>query len=219
MDPFRLALAMGPLAVYLLILGYVNLRARPLVTTGTRDTALLAFAVFGLVLVGPMELFLPPAAQFRFGGYVWPMLAAFYGLCVTLWILLARPRLVVYNISIGQLRPVLADLVATLDDKARWAGDGLVLPQLGVQLYLECFSPMRNVTLRSSGPDQSISGWRRLDAALGEALSQVQVQRNPRGYSFLSMGVLMLGVIMWRVGTHPDLVNQALRQMLPGWKL
>ena len=52
-------------------------------------------------------------------------------------LLVLRPRLVIYNISVDQLRPILAELVEQLDSEARWAGDSLALPALGVQLHLD----------------------------------------------------------------------------------
>ena len=39
MDPFRLCLALGPVAIYLLLLGAVNLSRRPLLVSGVRDAA------------------------------------------------------------------------------------------------------------------------------------------------------------------------------------
>ena len=62
-----------------------------------------------MVLVGPIELFRPEAAIAEFGGYVWLFLLVFYWLWVWLAVLVARPRLVVYNISAEELRPVLAE--------------------------------------------------------------------------------------------------------------
>jgi hypothetical protein len=59
MDPFRLCLAFGPVTIYLLLLGIVNLGRRPLLVSGVRDTAALALAISGLVIVGPIELFFP----------------------------------------------------------------------------------------------------------------------------------------------------------------
>ncbi|MEI7903478.1 MAG: hypothetical protein WCK89_24835, partial [bacterium] len=61
MDPFRLCLAFGPVAIYAVLLGAINLLRRPFAVSGTRDAAALGLAVSGLVIVGPIELFLPPA--------------------------------------------------------------------------------------------------------------------------------------------------------------
>ena len=149
MDPFRFYLALGPVAIYLLLLGAVNLSRRPLLVSGGRDAATLALAVSGMVIVGPIELFAPLGAA-QAGPYVWFLLLALYALCATLALLLLRPRLVIYNISVDKLRPVLATLVEQLDTDARWAGDSLVLPGLGVQLYVDSFAMLRSASRVSS---------------------------------------------------------------------
>ena len=143
MDPFRLCLALGPVAMYLLLLGAVNLSRRSLLVSGVRDAAALALAVSGLVVIGPMELFFPFESAVKLGSYVWLLLLALYVMCVVLWLLLLRPRLVIYNISADKLRPILADVVGQFDGDARWAGDSLAIPGLGVQLYMDNFAPLR----------------------------------------------------------------------------
>ena len=50
MDPFRLCLALGPAAIYFLLLGTINLSRRPLLVSGGRDTATLALAITGMGL-------------------------------------------------------------------------------------------------------------------------------------------------------------------------
>ena len=216
MDPFRFIIALGPLAIYLMLLGYVNLRRTPLVTTGTRDTALLAFAVVGLVIVGPLELFMPQEAivRFRSASIVWALLLGFYSLCVTLFILLSRPRLVVYNVTPEHLRPILADLAARMDESARWAGDSLAMPQYGVQLHLEAFAPTRTVTLKPNGIEQSISGWQRLDAELSQVLRDAPVSPNPLGYVQITAGLLILSAALGWMCWQPELFEQAMSQML-----
>ena len=42
MDPLNLCIALGPLAVYLLLLGLIGLSSRPFLTSGFRDGATLA---------------------------------------------------------------------------------------------------------------------------------------------------------------------------------
>jgi hypothetical protein len=214
MDPFRLCLALGPVAVYVLLLGALNLSRRAFLVTGTRDAAALGLAVSGLVVVGPIELFFPDAAAVRFGPYVWVLLVAFYALCLVLVLLLLRPRLIVYNISADQLRPILADLVVQLDSGARWAGDSLVLPGLGVQLHVDSLTAMRNASLSSVGPNQNHQGWRKLEAALRNALTQVEVGRNPRGLTLVCAGVLIASSLVLAIAHDPQAVAQALFDML-----
>ena len=89
-DALHVSIALGPLAVYLLLVGIINLSRRPFLTTGARDVAAIGVAISGFIAAGPMELFLPEAAADRFGPYVWLLLLAFYGLCLTLLVLMMR---------------------------------------------------------------------------------------------------------------------------------
>ena len=213
-DPLHLTIALGPLAVYLLLLGMLNLSRRPFLTTGARDTAALGLAISGFAVIGPMELFLPEAAAVLLGGYVWALLLGFYLLCLTLVVLLMRPRIIIYNVTVEQLRPTLAGVVVELDPDARWAGEALLLPRLSVQLHVEPFVAMRNVQLISSGPRQSCAGWRRLEIALAARLREKKCPLNPYGFSLLFFGLLMVGLIALCVVNDSDAVAQALREML-----
>jgi hypothetical protein len=213
MDPFRLCIALGPVAVYLLLLGVINLSRRAFLVSGTRDAAALGLAVSGFVLIGPVALFLPEASL-RIGPYVWGLLAGFYGLSLVLVLLVMRPRIVVYNISAEQLRPILAELVERLDPGARWAGDGLVLPGLGVQLHTDPWLWMRNVSLVSAGPNQDYTGWRRLESALAVAVSQIDAGRNPRGVTLMSVGVAIVGALVWTIYRDPQAIARALSEMV-----
>ena len=214
MDPFSMCLALGPVAIYLLLLGALNLSRRPFLVSGTRDAAALALAVFGLVTVGPLQLFFPLGATLTYGSLVWLFLVALYVLLVVLLALLMRPRLVVYNISAGELRPVLASLAVELDREARWAGDSLVLPSLGVQLHLDAVAALRNVSLISNGPAQSHDGWRRLEQALAVRLDDLEVARNPCAVSFLTAGTLIAVFLVLLIAQDPQAVAQSLFEML-----
>lgn len=210
MDPFRLCLALGPVAMYLLLLGAINLSRRPLLVSGVRDTAALALAISGLIIVGPLELFFPFEAATHFGPHVWILLLVLYVMGIVLVLLLLRPRLIIYNISVDQLRPILADLVDHLDPAARWAGDSLVLPGLRVQLYVDNFAPMRSVSLISAGGNQSHPGWRRLETSLGDALLREDVARNPRGISLISAGLLLITGLVIAIAQNPQAAAQPL---------
>lgn len=214
MDPFRLCLALGPVAMYLLLLGAVNLSRRPLLVSGVRDAAALALAVSGLVIIGPMELFFPFEAAVQFGAHVWLLLLALYAMCVVLVLLLLRPRLAIYNISVDKLRPILAELVDGLDPNARWAGDSLALPGLGVQLYVDNFAALRSASLISAGGNQSHQGWRRLETALGDALAREEVVRNPRGMSLIGAGLLIIVAILMAIAQNPQAVAQSLLEVV-----
>jgi hypothetical protein len=213
-DPLHLSIALGPLAVYLLLLGLINLSSRPQLTTGARDTAALGVAVSGFVVAGPMELFLPERAAAHLGGAVWLLLLALYGLTVCLLVLMLRPRLVIYNASVEQIRPTLLQVIAHLDGDARWVGDSVIMPHLGVQLHVEPFFAMRTVQLVSSGPRQIHAGWRALESALAEALRKTSSPPSPYGLSLVLLGLLMVALMTFSVVQDTPSVAQALSEML-----
>jgi hypothetical protein len=177
--------------------------------SGTRDTTALALAVVGLVMIGPGELLFPVAASIRLGAFVWVLLCSLYLLGVVLLLLVLRPRLVIYNISTDELRPVLAEVVSKLDPDARWAQDSLALPGLGVQLHIESLPRLRNVSLVSSGPVQNYQGWRRLELALAAALVWVEVPRNVRAMSLISAGLILLAMVVLTIIRDYEAVAQA----------
>lgn len=212
-DPFRIAIAIVPLAAYLFVIGLINLRRRPFMTTGICDLAALGVALSGLMFVGPIELFRPTAAAAEMGNYAWLLLLVFYWLGVWLVVLLARPRLVIYNASAEDLHSALAEAAAELDKNARWAGDSLVLPGLGVQLHIDSFPIMRNVSLASSGPRQSLEGWRLLASALSQKLVPIRVQPNPRSVSFFLTASILTAFMLMQLSKNPAELAQAMLEV------
>ncbi|TWU00715.1 hypothetical protein Pla108_16670 [Botrimarina colliarenosi] len=206
MDPLRFAIAAVPLGSYLLLLGLLNLRTRPVLVTGAADLATLGMALTGLIFVGPIALFRPDAATVELGDFVWLFLLAFYWLWVTLAAMLCRPRLVVYNLSAEELRPVLSEAVRKLDGSGRWAGESLVLPQIGVNCHLDTFAWMRNTSLIASGGRQDLAGWRRLGRSVERALRGVAIRPNPRGWLLLGAGVALVAAAMLRLTADPRAV-------------
>jgi hypothetical protein len=226
MDPFRLCLALGPVAVYALLLGAVNLSRRPFLTGGTRDAAALGLAVAGLMMVGPLELFFPDAvttsvaaAIAKIGipparAVIWLLLGFCYAMGLLLILSLLKPRLILYNIGSDQLRPILAELLPRLDPEARWAGDSVALPTLGVQFHIDNMATMRNISLTALGRAQSPGGWRLLESRLAEALSLFEVGRNPRGLSLVTAGLAILLFLAVVIIRHPDAAAHGLFDLL-----
>jgi hypothetical protein len=191
MDSFYLAIAFVPLALYLIGLAGVHLMPRPVAWTGALDVAALGVAVSGMVVAGPMDLFLPESSPLS-GIYLWMLMLTLYVLAITLWNLISRPRLVIFNITTEQLRPVLAELVKKLDEGASCTGDSFLLPQVGLQFHIERYLPFYNVSLVAIGDRQSFSGWRRLRTELAAALADVKPASRLPGFALLVVGLVML---------------------------
>lgn len=212
-DPLRLTIALVPLASYCLLLGILNARKKAFITSGGADFATLAVALSGMVFVGPIELFRPEAATAEFGSYVWVFLLLLYWLGIWLAVLLARPRLVVYNISSEELRPLLSEVARSLDPQARWAGDSLSLPTVGVQLHLETFEIMRHVSLVASGANQNLATWRELGTQLSEKLELLPVDSNPRWLGIVLFAIILLAVSFTHMLNHPQQIAQAMQEI------
>jgi len=213
-DPLRLAIAFVPLASYCFLIGLLNARRCPFLTTGGADLAALGAALSGLVLVGPIELFRPEASSAQYGNYVWVFLLVFYWLSIWLTVLLARPRVVVYNISAEELRPVLAEAARAIDPQARWAGDSLSLPTQGVLLHLESFDFMRHVSLISSSSKQNLAGWRQLTSQLYMRLQPLRVAPNPRALGLVLFALILLAGSTAHMLAHPERLAQAMQEIL-----
>ncbi|HKD35719.1 MAG TPA: hypothetical protein VKB78_02935 [Pirellulales bacterium] len=191
MDPLYLAIAFVPLALYLIGLAGIHLMPRPIVWTGALDVAALGAGVSGMIVAGPMDLFLPESSPMS-GMYLWMLMLTLYVLAITLWNLLSRPRLVIFNITAEQLRPMLSELVKKLDEGANSTGDSFLLPQVGLQFHIERYLPFYNVSLVAIGDRQSFSGWRRLRSELAAALAEVKPASRIPGFAFLVVGLVML---------------------------
>ena len=214
MDPLHFCIAIVPVSVYLLVVGIINLSPRPFLTTGGRDLSALALAVSGFVIAGPMELFLPEAVASILKGWVWVPLLLLYALLVILVVLMMRPRLVIYNITPDSIRTVLARVALELDPDSDWAGDSLVMPTLGVQLAVEPYVGMRNVSLAAIGPEQDLDGWQKLHERLAAELEPVRVPVNAQGFSFLFLSILLGSAVIYTLVTGKQEIAHAVRQIL-----
>lgn len=214
MDPLHFCIAIVPIAAYLLLIGWINLSPRPFVTTGARDLAALAIAISGFMIVGPMELFLPETIASLVGGWVWLPMLILYALAVTLIVLLARPRLVIYNISPDQLRPILKQVIADCDDSARWAGDCVVSPGLGIQMALEPHPGIRHLTITSVGSEQDLGGWATLRKRLQSALIDNTQPANAQGFSFTLLAAIMAAAVVYSLFSGRQEIAQAFQEMM-----
>ena len=73
---------------------------------------------------------------------------------------------------------------------------------------------LKNVQLVSSGPEQSLAGWRQLETALAGVLHRARTSPNPYGVSLLTFGALMAAAITYVLARNPGSVMQALNEML-----
>ncbi|REJ66409.1 MAG: hypothetical protein DWQ31_15215 [Planctomycetota bacterium] len=221
MSTLHLAIALGPLAVYCLTLGLINRVGRPVMTNGTREIYAVGLAVSGLVFLGPLTLFVPEAVAenigvTRFNTIVgWGFMVLTYLLGLTLFVLLSRQRLVVYNVSVDQVRMALDSLLRRHNLEHEWAGDALAIAPLGVQLQVDSVPRLRNVSLVATTGRQNYLGWRHLERELALELTQFESAPGLAGVVFLSVGVATLVALAFGlVAQDPSELSAALQEIL-----
>ncbi|MAP73615.1 MAG: hypothetical protein CMJ55_05065 [Planctomycetaceae bacterium] len=214
MGTAHLCIALGPLTVYLMLMGLINASRQPFVTSGARDVFSLALSISGLIMIGPLRLFVPEEALAAFGGWTWALLGAFYILSVLLIGMTSRPRLVVYNITPTQLKTSLGILVAELDKNAKWAGDSVELPQLGIQLSIDSKNTMRSCQIVAVGHNQNLASWVRLRVELSAHLKKIKLSANPYALSMIGFALLLGTLIAFQIIQNPQIVLNDLRSFL-----
>ncbi len=195
-DALPLGAAFLPLGIYLIALGWVHLRRRPLAIAGVWDGILLGASLVGLVTVGPIALVRPAAGG---SAWSWPMLILGFCLVVALCVLVSRPRLVVYNISLEQLRPLVAEVAADLDPQARWAGETVALPTRGLQVHLDGDGSLRTVSLIGVGRRSAHEGWSEFSRRVRQASRRLRVRSSPWGGLFAGVGAVLVLLAFWSI--------------------
>ncbi|MFM8284488.1 MAG: hypothetical protein ACKOCW_13130 [Planctomycetaceae bacterium] len=193
-DGLPLWAALVPLGAYLLLLGWLHLRGRPAVVSGALDAILLALGLSGLVLVGPLALVRPAAGA---SPWSWPILLLALCLSVVLAVLVSRPRLVVYNVTPEQVRPLVAEVASGLDGGVRWAGDTAALPSRGLQVHIDGDGALRCVSVVAVGGRPSVEGWGEFGRRLRRALRRFRVRRNLWGFVPAAGGTGLLLLALW----------------------
>ena len=141
-------------------------------------------------------------------------MAALYIFIVLLISFSIRPRLIIYNLSAEQLKTILGRLVAELDPDARWAGDNVELPNLGIQLSLDARSFMRSCQITSIGQDQSPSSWAKLQRALADELAKIRVPTNPYAISMIAIAMMLATLIAQQIIQNHTVVYNQIRDLL-----
>ena len=220
----QVVLAVGPLAVYLLTLGLVNSQARPCLVTSRADFTLLAVA-FVPVIVWPVVTLVRSEHVFLAAGAVAGVTALFLAM------LPGRDAgWVIYHVSPSQSRRLLEQAcrrlgwrVASVQDEPaadRSYQDAVVIQPGRLLVTQDALPWLRNVTIRiaSAGPEPQP----RVDPVAREHLVKAlfdEIQResmlpSPTGASLMLIGAALLGVPMWYLFNHIELIVEAVKRLL-----
>lgn len=201
---FHFAIAAIPIAIYLILIGGLRLRTKPLVTTGWRDVLTVGIAASGLVAIGPMQLFFPVAAAQSFRGWVWLALLVLYVLALLLILLSSKPKLIAYGMDMQQFRETLLLAAQEVDEQASWNGEVLSLPNSGIQLANDPSGAHRVEQVVLVGFLQNIQDWLKLERAFAKTGSKVTCPRSWVGWPFVVFGVILLLSFVMPLVSNPE---------------
>lgn len=214
MEPVHFAIAATPVAVYLILVGALRLRNRPLITTGWRDTLTLGIAASGLVAIGPMQLFFPTLAAARWHGWVWLALFMLYLLTLVMVLLSCKPRMISYGLDQIQFRETLLAAAQQIDPTSAWNNDVLSIPSSGIQLASEPSGATRVHQVVHIGLLYNLQDWLKLERAFVALGSQATCPRSAAGWPFVIFGLLLLAFIMLPLISDPVDALAQLRHFL-----
>ncbi len=214
MPSLHAAIALVPIAMYLMMIGFLKLRTRPLMTTGWRDTLAIGIAVSGMMAVGPMELFFPTEAAAVWHHWVWAALAALYLLTLTLILLSCRPRLLAYGLDRQQFQSVLLTAAKTIDPQAFWQEQVLNIPAAGMQLAEEPTGSSSIHQVVSVGSYVNFSGWLDLERAFVQQGANIRCARSYAGVPLILLGAALMILSVAPLVAAPDIAQAQLREFL-----
>jgi hypothetical protein len=211
MQAIELAIAFVPVAIYLMLIGGLRMRSRPLVTTGWRDTLTLGIACFGLVAIGPMQLFFPAQAAARWHGWVWLALLALYILAVLMLVLSCKPRLIAYGLNQMQFRSLLEKAATSIDEDSHWDGDVLNVPGAGMQLALDPSGAARVQQVVHFGILRDFHQWVHLERAFVKLSKGERCPRSIAGLPMILAGGLLLAIAIGPSISDPETAFEQLQ--------
>jgi hypothetical protein len=198
MDYLRFAIALAPMGIYWILIGYLYQRRNPMLINAAQDTLLLGLGVIGFVAIGPVELFFPTAAYSVLGDWTWFFLLCLYGFVVLFLALNRRPQWTLYGASSMALRGILERVLQEQQIEHSWQGMILVVPEIGLRGIVE----PANVTdgsahLTACGRDQDIAGWNRLERWVVQKLSSELSSRGGWVWIVAGMATIALSIAMF----------------------
>jgi hypothetical protein len=198
MDYLRLAIGLGPMGIYWILIGYLYQRRNPMLINAAQDTLLLGLGVIGFVAIGPVELFFPTAAYSVLGEWTWFFLLCLYGFVVLFLALNRRPQWTLYGANSTTLRGILERVLQEHQIEHAWQGMVLVAPEIGLRGIVEPANLTDGAAhLTACGREQDIAGWHRLERLVIQKLPCESSTRGGWLWIVAGMGIVMVSIALF----------------------
>ncbi len=210
LDPFAATIAFSPLIAYLLFLSIIRIGGFVWVASGGRDLAAVLFAISGLIVIGPMELFFPNATAALLGAWVWIPLLLLYLLVACLLVINCRPKLVVYGRVLEEVYPAMIRAARAMDGAAVEDAERLQvhLPTLSAHLRIDVTGGNDCSRVVAFEPNLPTAFWRQFTKHLRSELRLTNSPTPRSGWAMLVVASMMAYLLIRYVAAKPALLVQ-----------
>lgn len=215
-EPYAATIAFAPLIVYLLALSIIRIGGFVWVTTGARDLAAVIFAISGLIVIGPLELFFPNTTAALLGPWVWAPLLLLYFLIACLVVLNSRPKLVVYGRTLEEVYPAMVRAACALDASAIENAEQLQLhlPALSAHLRLDLARGNDCSSVVAFEQTLPVVFWRQFAKQLRTELRGTSPPFPRRGWAMLIIATIAAFLLIRHVAAQPALLVEGFHEWL-----
>lgn len=210
----KLALALAPLSIYLLILGLVNSRPRPCLVRSRADFVILS-VVLAPVIAAPVMVLIEQ-------GWLAAALMVALGAAVLFRSLMPAgdDGWVVYNIAPDRCRQLVERASRRLGWTAQADGERLRLVGPDVIVSFTALPCLRNVTVHLEPGDRGTSlpisrAEPQLMSALRQELSHEALLPSPTGATLVLLGASLLAAPLWCLLDNMEVIVRVVRDAFP----
>ncbi len=202
-----------PIGIYLCALGLLHAAGRPVVMTGVRDFLLLAFAVSGLVINGPLGLLLHSRLMPGFVAHTHWFALPVYVVLVAALAPRSLEKLVAYNCSESTLASALRAILDRAGVRYQELPGSWVLPDRGLVLELDGFPALANTTLVFRGaPDRAL--YQRIARELPELIRASRTGWSFLGFIMAAAGGMIVALPIWTLARNPAVLANIVKQVV-----
>ena len=203
-DAIQLALILGPVAIYLYVLGIWQSGRRPRVISGRLDYALLVFGLSGLILFGPAGRVVQRFLFGEFNAMTGTLWAGFVGLWAIFLAGKASRRVVIYHVDEAAFLQVVESAVKQLDGAFSKTLNGYEDSAGGRSILVQANRILTVGVVEIDGKDSE-----NLAKSLRALLRQTTLEVDAKGATKVTWGLFLLSWISMVAPMLSLLLNEA----------
>lgn len=206
----QLLLNLGPLALYFLVLGFINSQRRPRLVSSRTDFLSLT-VVFLPLLIWPLPFLVTH-------GWWWALIGSAVLVATAFVSLLPRPYdgWVVYHVTEEEFRAIAARSARQIGWTVHVEGTDIVIPEPGLRLRISAFPWLGSVSVqvRAVHGRLDVESFRALQTRIERRLARRSLLPSAVGTCLVLVGVTLAIIPLWTMLRHMDAIVEVVRNLL-----